>query len=139
MVDAVDLEIVFSDPTGDGAVAGVMLKNFTDNKTLQGTTISSATERPTCWTRPLNDSGSQVVVYRKHVDLPEMLGLTKSQFEGGWDSLSSLTSNNPAITPYVTVAVADLRANLTAISVECLIKIRYHCVFFGRNTVERSV
>lgn len=137
MVHSVDLEFTFTDPSSDGIFAGAYLKNFYDASTLVGSSISAASERPTNWIRPINNTGSQVVVFRKHVDLAEMMGLTRSQFEGGWFALSGTSTTDPAQTPYVSVAVAESRSNTTQ-NVICNVKIRFNCTFWGRKMPGQS-
>lgn len=137
MVHAVDVEFTFSDPSSDGLYASVYFKNFYDTSTLQGSSISAASERPTNWVRPINNTGSQVVVFRKHVDLATMMGLSKSQFEGGWFALSGLAGTDPAQTPYVSMAVADSRSGTTQ-TVIVSAKFRFHCQFWGRRMPAQS-
>lgn len=137
MVNAVDIEVIFSDPSTDGVVAGAYLKNFYDTSTLSGSTVSAASERPTNWVKPLNNTGSQVAVFRKHVDLAAMMGLTKAQYEGGWFALSGLVTTDPAQSPYLAVAAANYHASSSA-TVQVQIKIRYHSVFWGRKMPGQS-
>lgn len=132
MVNSVDVELTFTDPSTDGLYVGVMMKNFYDPTTLQGTGIGAASEKPTIWTRPLNNTGSQVVTFKKHIDLAEMMGLTRQQYEGGWFALSGLVSTDPAQTPYMATAIADSRSGSSQ-TVICSVKLLFHSTFWGRK------
>lgn len=138
MVDRVDIEVTFSDPTVDGLVVGAFAFNYNDTYQLQNSTISQADERPTLWTKNLNDSGSQVAIYKKSIVLHQLMGLTKQQYEGGWDSLSALITADPAITPYFSIAVADARGNTASQSVRVKVRLLYYATFWERRTVAQS-
>ncbi len=137
MVNSVDIELSFYDPSVDGLFAGAFLKNFYDSWTLQGKTIAEATEWPTSFVRPLSNTGSQVVTFRKHVDLAAMMGLTKSQYEGGWFALSGLSNTDPAQCPYLSIAVCDSRSQ-AASTLMCRVSLKYNSTFWGRKTVAAS-
>ncbi len=138
MVDKVDIEVTFSDPTADGLVVGCYYKNYNDTYQLQTSTISQADERPTNWVKNLNDSGTQVATFRKSLSLPALMGLTQTQYESGWPSLSALISADPAITPYFSIAVADARSSSSTQTVRCKIRLVYHGIFWERRTVAQS-
>jgi hypothetical protein len=138
MVDRCDIDITFSDPSADGLVVGAFLKNFYDTNTLQGSTVNAASERPSVWCKPLNNTGSQVIHFRKSVDLAKMMGLTKSQYESGWFALSGLTTTDPSQCPYLVFACADSRSNATATSCTVRIRLTYHATFWGRKMAPQS-
>lgn len=137
-VDEVQINITFSDPSQDGLYVGVFMKNFTDTNTLSGATISQAMERPTVWVQPLNGTGSQVARFSKRVKVWELLGLTKTQYDGSWTLVGSLNTTNPSISPYLSVAVADGAGSASAPAVRCSIDFEYYCTFFARNMVAQS-
>lgn len=137
-VDRVDLEITFSNPSADGLVVATYLKNFQDTNTLVGATIGQAQERPQVWVRNLNDTGSQVVTFRKSVDLPTMVGLTRTQYHGATSAFSARVTADPAQTPYVSMAVANSLGTAGAETVHGRVRLAFHATFFGRITVPQS-
>ncbi len=138
LVNKVDLEVTFYDPTSDGLVVGAFAKNYNDTYQLQGSTISQADERPTNWIKALSDSGSQRVTYRASIDLAKMMGLSTSEYLSGWPTLSALITADPALTPYFSVAVADSRSNSTVQTVRVRVRLVFHAHFWERRTVAQS-
>lgn len=132
LVSRVDLELTFSDPTVDGLMPGVMLKNYLDATTLVGNNIPTVSEFPTAWTKAVSNTGSQKIVFRKSVDLAAMMGLTKAQYESGWPSLAAVVTADPSISPYMTVAVADPRSG-GASTITCNLRIVFHAQFWERK------
>ncbi len=132
MVDEVNLRVTFSDPQGDGVYCGVFIKNYLDTATLVNASVPQATERPQCWVRPLNNTGSQKIVFEKRIKIWELLGLTKSQYEGAWPSLAAAVTTNPSIAPYFSVAIADVNASSPALTCKATIEMDFYATFFGR-------
>jgi len=132
LVKSANVEIKFSDPQGDGCYVGVYLKNFTDTSTLANSTISAAMEKPTVFLKPLNNTGSQVVTYRKNIQMHELAGLTKQQYENNYSHTGALVNQNPNQVPYLSFAVADANASSPALTCRVTISIDYCVEFFER-------
>jgi len=131
------VEVTFSDPSTDGLVVGAFAKNLNDSNTLVNATIAAAMERPTVWCKPLNNTGSQQIVFRKSYNLAEMFGLTRSQFEGGWPSTSALVSADPLQIAYFMIATANSRGGSSQ-TVTARVRLIFDCSFWERNTVAQS-
>ncbi len=131
------VEVTFSDPSSDGLVCAVFAKNLQDPNTLVNATIAAAMERPTVWCKPLNNTGSQVTVFRKQYDLCEVMGLTKAQYDAGWPSTSALVSADPSQTVYFMAATANSRGGSTQ-TVTARVRLVFDCSFWERNTVAQS-
>lgn len=131
------VEVTFSDPSSDGLVVGAFAKNLNDPNTLVNATIAAAMERPTVWCKPLNNTGSQQIVFRKLYNLPEMLGLTKAQYENGWPSTSAAVSADPIQVAYFMVAAANARGGSSQ-TVTARVRLVFDCSFWERNTVAQS-
>ncbi len=131
------VEVTFSDPSSDGLVVGAFAKNLNDANTLVNASIAAAMERPTVWCKPVNNTGSQVVVFRKEYNLAQMFGLTQQQYEGGWPSTSALVSADPVQTAYFMVAAANSRGGSSQ-TVTARVRLIFNCSFWERNTVAQS-
>jgi len=131
------VEVTFSDPSGDGLVVAAFAKNLNDPNTLVNASISSAMERPTVWCEPLNNTGSQAIVFRKTYNLAEMMGLTRSQYENGWINTGAAYSADPVQTAYFIVAAANSRGGSTQ-TVTARVRLVFDCQFWERNTVSPS-
>lgn len=132
LVDEVDVTVSFSDPGGDGLYVGVFIKGFNDTSTLTGASISQAMERPLVFCKPLNNTGSQVVVYKRKIRLWEVLGLTKSQYNDCWQQTASAVTTNPSLVPYLSISVADANASSPALTCKATIEFKFHVVFWER-------
>ncbi len=137
MVHKCTVEVTFSDPSSDGLVAAVFAKNLNDANTLVNASISTAMERPTVWCKPVNNTGSQVVVFRKTYDIAEMIGITRSQLENGWPSTSALVSADPLQACYFIVAAANSRGGSTQ-TITARVRLIFDCQLWERNTVAAS-
>lgn len=137
-VDAVEINIRFSDPQGDGIYVGAFIKNYDDTNTLSGATISQATERPNVFCAPLNNTGSQVINFKKMIKIHELMGLTKEQYDNAWAHTAALVTANPSVVPYLSVAVADSNASSPALTCRCTVELKYHCIFWSRGNAAQS-
>lgn len=132
LVHSVDVQVTFTDPGGDGLFVGAYVKAYDDTSTLTNASISQAIERPTVFCKALNDSGRQVVVYRKRINCWEALGLTKAQYDNNWQQTAASTAANPNIVPYFSIAVADANASSPALTCKVSIEMKFHCTFWER-------
>ncbi len=131
------VEITFSDPSSDGLVAACFAKNLNDANTLVNATIAAAMERPTVWCKPVNNTGSQTVVFRKNYDMAESIGLSKMQYECSWPSTSALVSTDPTQLLYFIIAVANARGGSSQ-SITARVRLIFDCSFWERNTQAQS-
>jgi hypothetical protein len=138
LVDAVEINLRFSDPQGDGLYVGMFLKNFDDTNTLTGASISSATERPNVLLKPLNNTGSQVVTFNKLIKLHELMGLTRQQYENAWNQTGASVTTNPSFVPYLSFAIADANASSPALTCKVTIELKFHCTFWERGNAATS-
>lgn len=138
LVDAVEINLRFSDPQGDGIYVGCFLKSFNDTNTLTGATISQAMERPNVFVQALNNTGSQVVNFKKVVKLHQLLGLTQQQYANAWPSTAGSPTSNPAFVPYLSFAIADANASSPALTCKVSIELKYHCTFWERGNAAQS-
>jgi len=136
-VNKTHVEITFSDPSSDGLVVACFAKNLNDANTLVNATISAAMERPTVWCKPLNNTGSQVVSFRKSYDLAESIGMSKLQYECSWPNTSALVSADPTQVVYFMLAAANARGGSSQ-TVTARIRLIFDCVFWERNTQAQS-
>ncbi len=138
MVDEVNIRVTFSDPQGDGVYCGVFIKNYDDTATLVNSSVPQSTERPQCWVRPLNNTGSQKIVFEKRLKICDLMGLTQTQYEAAWPTMASLVTTNPSVAPYLSVAIADVNASSPALTCKATVEIDYYTTFFSRITPGQS-
>jgi hypothetical protein len=137
LVDRVDIEVEFSDPTTDGMLVGAFPKNYYDGKSLTTETVNNASEWPAAWIKPLNDSGSQTVSYKRSIDCSTFMGLTRAQYEAAWDICGAITTADPSSPIYFEVAACCPRAPATQ-TVTVRVRLRFHCTFFARVMTSSS-
>ncbi len=137
-VDMVEINLTFSDPQGDGLYVGVFLKNFDDTNTLTGASISSALERPNVFLKPLNNTGSQVVKFRKLVKIHQLMGLTPAQYTNAWQQTAASVTANPSFVGYLSFAVADANATSPALTCKITVDLKFHCTFWERGNAAPS-
>lgn len=130
---AARITVTFFDASADGMVPGFFIKNWADANTLQGSTIPRAKELPTCRTTELSDSGSQRKTLTYYVDIAEFMGLSPVAFDASYNITGAPVTDNPASTPYLSIAAADARASGTAKTCLYNLEIEYLCHFFQRR------
>lgn len=126
------LKITFSNPLYDGMYVGVRIRNDNDTYITSGTTLNNMQTLPNTRIKPLNNTGSQVVVFKGWIDNPKLFGITKSnymselQFQHG---ISSNPADEGIIEPFAIHSVGEVS------TVRCNVEIIYHCRFSMMQTV----
>jgi hypothetical protein len=138
IVEAVEVNLRFSDPQGDGVYVGVFAKNFDDTNTLTGATISAATERPNVFIKALNNTGTQIVNFKRLFRLCDLMGLTPEQYRNAWSQVGAVVTTNPSVVPYLSIAVADANASSPALTCKVNVELKFHCTFWGRGNPAQS-
>lgn len=138
LVNGCTVKVTFSNPSDDGMYVAVFAKSYDDPATIVNATVSAANERPNVWVRPLNNTGSQKITFQKHLDLAQMSGLSKQQYDATWPTTGALVTSNPAYSPYLSIAVADNSAAISSGKVIVTVELVFDVVFFGRVTPAQS-
>lgn len=139
-VHAVTIEIDFAAPRSmSNATVACQLSAPQDGVVLAGTNVTQVYERPNCVLMPLNDTGSQVVRIVKRLDMWDIIGCTKAQFEADTEQYAPLVSANPAKVCFLRLAVSEPTGGLASImSVDAYTRITYHSKLWDRKTLAQS-
>lgn len=136
-VNAVKVQLIFTDPGSDGLVAGagLMASGFSNN--LAGQSVDAIKERPNCQTRTVNASGKQYVIMNFYADLARIEGISKKQYAGDMSSYSAPINQSPSQSPSIVTAVGSDRG-ASGITVMCRITIKYYAQFYHRIIQSQS-
>jgi len=133
-VHAVTMEILFTDPSVDGIVGGVMVQASNSPLGIAGQTEDWVGARPFCALAPVNNTGSQRVLVRNRFTISQIDGLTQLQL-GGDPNYQALMTTNPAAAPYLRVALACNDPLNTTATCFCQIRLIYEAELFARKTL----
>lgn len=136
-VNAVLVELTCTDPSEDGLVIGCTFQPPNGAYTLAGKTPDILKEKPMCVTRPINNTGSQLVRIKQYMPMSKISGLTPLQFKADIDLFTATTSANPTAEPYFRFAVASDRAASGA-GLIMRVKVTYFATFYERITLTQS-
>lgn len=131
LVNAIKVDVVISDPSEDGVVAGFLLQPSLGSLALTGRGVDEVREKPMCTTRVLNNTGSQVVKFSQFLTMSQIEGLKKAQWDTSQSIYGALTSANPSLTPYLRVACASDKGT-TGASIYVKLKFTYYTQFYDR-------
>lgn len=101
------VEITFTDPSNDGMVCGCLVQSSSGIGGITGIMPGVIKEQPYSWTKPCNNTGSQVVVFKQYFPIASVEGLSKIQYECGITDFSAQYNQNPTLMPTIQVAVAN--------------------------------
>lgn len=130
-VNAVQVELVYTDPSEDGLYIAAMFQPPGGAFTLAGKVGYQIKEQPMSITRAISNSGKQVGIIKQYFPISKISGLTKMQHAADIDLFSALVSQNPAAVPLLRFSVGSDRgiANATMI---VKAKITYWTTFYER-------
>lgn len=137
IVNAVKIEILFTDPSQDGMVGGAFIQPSGGSATLTAETWESATEKPMMVTRVINNTGSQKAMVKQFFKMNTIEGLSKVQYNASLSNYSALVTANPTSTPYLRIAAANVQ-DATSGYMYASVKITYYCQFWERETLAQS-
>lgn len=132
LVTHVDIVVTFSDPSTDGVYVGAFIKSYNDPATLVNCTIGQAMERPNVFCQALNNTGSQRITFKKSVNLAAISGMTDAEYAGAWATTGALVTTNPALSPYLSIAVADSNGAASSASCKVTVELKMRSIFCER-------
>jgi hypothetical protein len=136
-VHAVTVSLRFSDPSADGIICGANFQNPGVTTTVTGVSPDVVMERPGMMIRDINNTGSQVVNFTQTFQMWQLCNVTKQQFDADTSQFESAYNTNPALTPYVRIAIAALDQSSTpTVRVQC--DLAFHCHFKLRQILAQS-
>ncbi len=138
LVRRVDVTIVFSNPSADGAAPCMSLTPANSGPFgMAGLTAEAVAEKPQCRVGLLNNTGSQRITWKVSFDIAKIEGLSKIQYEAETGNYGASISANPSLTPYVAVALADV-TQTGGLTVQFGVELNYHVEFYERAVLGQS-
>lgn len=136
-VNAVMVELKWSDPSEDGMVIGIQFQPPNAAYTLTGAHIQDVREQPMSVTRSINNSGSQTGVIKQFFPISALSGLTPLQFKADVDLFTSTVLNLPTAVPLLRFAVGSDRGTNGA-SLIVKIRVVYYSTMYERKVQLQS-
>lgn len=131
LVSGVKVHITFTNPNDDGMVVAVMAQSSTGVGSPTGITADIIKEQPLSWTRPINNSGSQVVHFNQYIPLQRIEGLKKVQWIANQSQYGAAVTANPSLMPSITIA-AGSDAGSGAAAVTARVELIFYSRFYDR-------
>jgi len=130
LVDAVDVDIEFYDPSG-GIICGAIIQPSTNATTLAGLSVDQAQVKPGCALRTLNTAGEEKVRFTQRINLAQLEGMSQAQWEAQTASNGAVVTTNPTTTPWLRVAISTGATGLAASAV-CTVTLTFVATLFER-------
>lgn len=131
IVDAVGIDIEFSDPSADGMMCFAMVQRAQGSLSLAGLDNFEAMNQPGCFSGMLNNTGGQTCRAVQQLSIHEIEGLTKTQVLDEMEQYGGTTAGSPPRRPYLRVGVS----NLAGVESTCTVifRIVYRTKFYSRK------
>jgi len=132
----IHVRLEISDPSEDGLVVGMLLQPSNGTYTVTSKTVDELRESSNSYTVNMNNSGAQTACIDQMVPIYKVEGVAKTRITHD-DVYSSAMTTNPALSPYLRVAVANLRGSGSGtVIVRAIFTAYVHC--FGLITLAQS-
>lgn len=136
-VHEVECCITFSNPLYDGMWVGYRVRPDTNTVATAGQTLDYIQEMSSMDIAPLNNTGSQMKVFRFRLNITKFLGITEAMgsdlaYIGGFNG-SPVPQAYPIIEPFALHTVSGEDS-----TVRCNVEIIYHALCGDRRTVAQS-
>jgi len=134
LVRKADITLTFSDPSADGMYVAVAYDQPSLLNPIGGTYYDYLDEAPQVLVRSVNNTGSQMIVLRGHVDCAELSNVTGLQYETDRSNFGALTTANPAKSPVLQVAAGVMSpSNSSTPTIQCHVRLRFYSEFLGNK------
>ncbi len=137
IVNAVDVEVIFHDPTVDGLAVCALAQPSSASMTLPGKTNDIVAEMEFGAVGFLSNTGGQKLRMAKTFDLARVEGITKSQYDAQVGVYGAAVTTNPSLSPWLRIAASDTNGNSGSV-VRVTVNLIYHTRFFRRNALAQS-
>lgn len=104
------IEMVWTDPSADGMMVGMMMLPPFGIKNIVGLTVDQVKEQPMSVTRSINNSGKQMTIVKQYVPMHSVMGISELQFKSNLTDFSAGMTATPAQSARIRCSVASLRA-----------------------------
>jgi hypothetical protein len=116
LVDEVDVDIEFYDPS-TGIICGALIQPSANTTTLVGLSVDQAMVKPGCALRTLNVSGEEKVRFNQRINIAQLEGMTRAQWEAQTSVNGAIVTTSPANTPWLRIAISSGATGLAASAV----------------------
>lgn len=139
-VYGVKVDLTYTDPSQDGLYVGHRIHSTVDTDSLTGESLGTASMKRWTTSKPINDSGSQVVHYSRWLDISAIEGLTKNQFNSDITNYNAsfATTGGPNKSPYLEHAIVNTKNGSNA-TVNYKIKLTYYVQVYDRKVLPTSL
>jgi len=132
IVHDVDIDVEFTDPSGDGQWVG--MKAYTQDDSTYGPStgksIDTLVEQGYSAVKALNNTGSQRVRLSAHIDLPKLAGLTRAQYLAGTTSYGGANASNPSYIFWLDLFNIDPNGAVAVKSVNAVVRFTFHAQLY---------
>jgi len=127
-----------SNPTQDGLYIGYRVLNSKDGDGLSGEYLGPSQVKKWTFTKPINNTGTQVVTMSKYWDIASVEGLSKLQFAADVDNYCANIDQSPVNVPELDVCICNT-ANNTDANMFVEIHVEYVVQLYNRLVLSNSV
>ncbi len=138
LVKAVDVEILFTDPSTDGLYAVASVQPSGTSTTVAGKTVENLKEVPFSAFVFVNNTGSQVARIAQRFDLAQIEGLKRAQHEAALSQYASACTTNPTLTPWLRFAIGSMNSADSTATMKWTCTLTFEVQFFIRQYVASS-
>jgi hypothetical protein len=131
IVDSVDIDVEFSNPSADGLYVAASLQSANNSLSLAGKDIDDVANFPGMCVVAINNTGSQTTRLQKTMRISLMEGLSRMQYDGALSQYSAAITATPSFTPYLRLAAASTNGN--ADSVEYRVQLTFNTKLYQRT------
>lgn len=132
------VKVMFNNPTSDGIYCAARVLSETDSDSLASEDLSIVPTKKWTFVKPINNTGKQMVSYKRYWNIAKIQGLDKAQMKAENKDLVASIGGSPAITPTLEVGVAN-SANTSDITVNYRVEITYYVQLYDRVNLAVSV
>ncbi len=136
-IHAVQLTLIWTDPTNDGTVVAAQLQPPFGTFTLAGKAIDVVKEQPMSVTRIINNTGSQTRIIKQYIPLHTVAGLSSLQYKADMTDFSAPFSASPAQVPLLRFSAASARG-LTGATILCRCEMIFFTQVYDRIVLVQS-
>lgn len=135
-VHRIDYEVCFSNPDKDGMLVGLRTRSNLNGVATAGQTIDYLTEMGDSVLMPLNNTGSQMRIFKGTVPVARVLGVPDANMRTQFyqeDAAGNLPTYQALLEPFANYTVAGESATC-----RCTVKLVFHFIANNRVTAPQS-
>jgi len=130
-VDAAEIDVQFTAPT-QSCYPAAAIQASSDAFTLTSNTIDTSLQYPGCFGQPLSSTGEQSARFTQRIQMHQLEGLTKPEYDAAVDQYAALTTTGPALPLFLRLALANY-LDADASSCIVILKVAFHVTLYDRN------